>query len=53
VLADGHIVEQGSHTELIHSDSYYARLVRKQAHGQRLPPRYARMIEPAPRIRAA
>jgi len=37
VLADGHIVEQGSHTELIHADSDYARLVRKQAHGLRLP----------------
>jgi ATP-binding cassette, subfamily B, bacterial len=37
VLADGRIIEQGSHTELIHSDSYYARLVRTQADGLRLP----------------
>jgi ABC-type multidrug transport system fused ATPase/permease subunit len=37
VLAEGRIIEQGSHTELIHSDSYYARLVRTQADGLRLP----------------
>jgi ATP-binding cassette, subfamily B, bacterial len=37
VLKDGRIIEQGTHTELIHADSYYARLVKKQAQGLRMP----------------
>jgi ATP-binding cassette subfamily B protein len=37
VLKDGRIIEQGSHAKLIHADSYYARLVKKQSHGLRLP----------------
>lgn len=37
VLRDGHIIEQGSHAELMEKDGYYARLVRHQTQGL-LPP---------------
>jgi ATP-binding cassette, subfamily B, bacterial len=37
VLKEGRIIEQGTHTELIHTASYYARLVKKQAQGLMIP----------------
>ena len=33
VLRDGHIVESGSHAELLRQNGYYASLVRRQHHG--------------------
>ncbi|RJQ68209.1 MAG: ABC transporter ATP-binding protein [Desulfobacteraceae bacterium] len=37
VIKEGRIMEQGTHAELIRKDSYYARVVRKQAQGLRMP----------------
>jgi ATP-binding cassette, subfamily B, bacterial len=41
VLKEGRIIEQGTHQELIHTDSYYASLVRKQTSGLIIPERLA------------
>jgi ATP-binding cassette, subfamily B, bacterial len=41
VLKEGRIIEQGTHQELIRTDSYYASLVRKQTRGLILPERQA------------
>jgi ABC-type bacteriocin/lantibiotic exporter with double-glycine peptidase domain len=39
VVEDGHIVEAGSHAELLDCDGYYRRLVQAQAHGAAPPVR--------------